>query len=445
METVGNNNEKYVLSTLPYECMVDILKFLEYKDINAMYLVSTQMYTIACDNLLWRHKCLQHLRQRDKHCCLIRDVSKLVAGDWHKEYQWRHLKLRKIHTFFANSPVWCAQHINSSSGIKVVSGTDDGQMQLWDPQGTSQKLYSHPNGVNCICAGGNADPSTPFWQENSDHLFSGSQDASMVLWDLIANQKVRDVDGHAGSVVTCAEFGPHQYVTGSADTNVNVWDARLPPHSTKTHCLSAHSNTILSVKVLGQDSRYVLSSARDKTLILWDLRSAQLVNVLYVGKGWVRCMSYNTQGRTFVAGGDLRPTPLMLWKLDPSDFAVTGGKFLKNPKPLFGNVSSVCSVTGDSLKVITGSFDCHIKLWDRAYYGDCMKTFRVHSQPVTSVHLSNDSSSIVSASLDKFVKIWTLEHDDGKQISQKKPDQDAGKAEVKKLIEAEYSHWRLLG
>ena len=59
----------------------------------------------------------------------------------------------------------------------------------------------------------------------------------------------------------------------------------------------------------------------------------------------------------------------------------------------------------DGTKIISGSEDETVKIWD-ANTGECLKTLEGHSWIVHSVAYSPDGTKIVSGSSDKTVKIW---------------------------------------
>ncbi|MEE1323143.1 MAG: hypothetical protein UHE91_04910, partial [Bacteroidales bacterium] len=61
--------------------------------------------------------------------------------------------------------------------------------------------------------------------------------------------------------------------------------------------------------------------------------------------------------------------------------------------------------TPDGTKIISGSADKTVKIWD-ANTGECLKTLEGHSKYVYSVAFSPDGKHIVSGSYDDTIKIW---------------------------------------
>ena len=76
---------------------------------------------------------------------------------------------------------------------------------------------------------------------------------------------------------------------------------------------------------------------------------------------------------------------------------------------LVGHSSGVTtvSITPDGSKIISGSFDKTIKIWN-INTGEELKTLVGHSSFVTTVSITPDGSKIISGSEDKTIKIWNI-------------------------------------
>lgn len=430
------------LLNLPNECVLQILIFLSPADIGNVQLVSKSVFLSAQDNLIWLKFCIEHLRtarakrigsaskrnffgvlssptkEKEPPPTPLSSLTPLWVRQeitteryWKCEYVWFTQKPQKI-TFQTpgSGGVWCAKHLtvadDDPTHFRVASGGDDGTVLLWDSASTSSiQLGKHAEAVLCLCGGG-IGPSY-FWKGSENFLFSGSQDHSVKLWDLTTNAFVRNFIGHSASVASCIETGEHTIATGGGDSNVIVWDTRSQNHTNKIY---GHEGTVLSLALLDPDGRYILSSARDNTLRIWDTRTCRQLQ-LHHTTGPVRDMSYSKYGTTLVTGGGyIRSPKLQLYKVNLEDRLVPNYKslvkMLDPPVHMLGHSDAVCSLTGDSTKVISGSFDSSIKIWSKVYPGECVRTIGEHFKAVTSVHLNRNSSSFVSASLDGFIKIW---------------------------------------
>ena len=78
---------------------------------------------------------------------------------------------------------------------------------------------------------------------------------------------------------------------------------------------------------------------------------------------------------------------------------------------LHGHSDLVSSVgfSPDGKRIVSGSLDKTIRLWD-AGMGELLRApLEGHQGPVVSVAFSPDSKHIVSGSLDKIIQLWTTE------------------------------------
>ena len=78
---------------------------------------------------------------------------------------------------------------------------------------------------------------------------------------------------------------------------------------------------------------------------------------------------------------------------------------------LRGHQAAVSSVafSPDGRRIVSGSFDNTIKLWDAEKGGEALLTLRGHQETVLSVAFSPDGKRIVSGSEDNTIKLWDAE------------------------------------
>ena len=75
-----------------------------------------------------------------------------------------------------------------------------------------------------------------------------------------------------------------------------------------------------------------------------------------------------------------------------------------------GHDDSVRSVVlSDASKLLTASIDREIKLWDLEKKDNALLTYKGHSRSVDAICLLNDGKTFVSAGVDQSVRVWELE------------------------------------
>ena len=83
------------------------------------------------------------------------------------------------------------------------------------------------------------------------------------------------------------------------------------------------------------------------------------------------------------------------------------GRLLNTLEGHYSSVNSV-AVTPDNTKIVSGSSDYTIKVWDLTASRRLLNTMEGHSSYVNSVAVTPDGTKIVSGSDDKTVKVWDL-------------------------------------
>jgi len=123
-------------------------------------------------------------------------------------------------------------------------------------------------------------------------------------------------------------------------------------------CLTGHRNWVTSIATTYDQSNILLSSSRDKTLMIWELTTE------HGGIGYAR-------------------------------------------RALTGHSEPVASSTlsSDGQFALSGSWDRTMRLWD-LNTGSAVRTFQGHTKDVNSVAFSGDNRQIVSGSRDKTIKLW---------------------------------------
>lgn len=170
--------------------------------------------------------------------------------------------------------------------------------------------------------------------------------------------------------------------------------------------LVGHNGWVTSIATSPEAPDMVLSSSRDKTVIVWQL-TRQAENYGYARRAlrghshYVQDVVISSDGQ-FALSGSWDGT-LRLWDLNTG---TTTRRFVGHTK----DVMSV-AFSADNRQIVSGSRDKTIKLWNTL--GECKYTIQDggHSEWVSCVRFSPSTTApkIVSSGWDKTVKVWSLQ------------------------------------
>jgi len=170
--------------------------------------------------------------------------------------------------------------------------------------------------------------------------------------------------------------------------------------------LVGHSNWVTQIATTPEVPDMILSSSRDKTVIVWNLTNTDNQfgiprRALKGHSHFVSDVVISSDGQ-FALSGSWDNT-LRLWDL-------TTGLAVRDP--FYGHEGDVLSVafSADNRQIVSGSRDKTIKLWNTL--GECKFTITEdrHTEWVSCVRFSPNTSNpiIVSCGWDRLVKVWSL-------------------------------------
>ncbi|RLN86555.1 hypothetical protein BBJ28_00001494 [Nothophytophthora sp. Chile5] len=151
-------------------------------------------------------------------------------------------------------------------------------------------------------------------------LVSGSDDATLKVWDFETGEYERTLKGHTNFVQSVAFNGSGALLAStSADLSIKLWDFSSDGDYECLRTLRGHDHNVCGV-VFGPDreggvaSDRLFSCSRDNTIKVWELSTGYCVNTLNAGHSdWVRAVAVSDDGLFLASCGNDRS--ILFWDL----------------------------------------------------------------------------------------------------------------------------------
>jgi type VI secretion system protein ImpC len=235
-----------------------------------------------------------------------------------------------------------AEAPTARTGLRVISGSDDGTLRLWDLDSGAlvRELEGHSGWVNSIAL-------TP----DGRRAISAAEDADLRVWNIETGALILALKGHGGPVngVAVTTDG-RRAVSASADGTLRLWGLIA---GRSRHVFAGHDGPVSAV-AFAPDGRRVLSASLDGTMRVWDVDSGELQHVMKGHDAWVFAVAVAPTGPWAVSAS--RDQTLRVWDINV-------GSQVRELRGHEGPVTDV-TITPDGRSAISSSYDGTLRVWD---------------------------------------------------------------------------------
>lgn len=270
-----------------------------------------------------------------------------------------------------------------------ASGSGDGIVKVWNLTNRQEKWQSqaHQNIVKDMC-----------WTRDKKLLTCGSDQKVNMFEPYTTPSKSPPVATWHGGAFTSLAHHRNLPSFAAASDKVSIYDiSRTSGAPTQTLQWPSAIDTITSIAWNQSETSIIASTATDRAIILYDLRTNSPLHrtVLHLASN-------------SITWNPMEPFNFAVGNEDHNIYAFDMRNMKRALNVYKGHVAAVMSVefspTGE--KLVSGSYDRSVRLWDRqkGHSEDIYHTKRM--QRVFSVAWSADNNYVLSGSDDGNVRLW---------------------------------------
>ncbi|KIK32547.1 hypothetical protein CY34DRAFT_101229 [Suillus luteus UH-Slu-Lm8-n1] len=247
---------------------------------------------------------------------------------------------------FEGHTEWVWSIIHLPDGQRVMTGSYDGSLRMWDVKSGKQIGNDWRDGESKVY-GIALSP-------DGKKVVSASEDGAVRLWDIDTCKIITKWMGHKDTVKpVCWSPDGRRVLSGSEDGTARQWDVELEKgESIIASKFEGHTDSVIGAIHLPGGQRIITCSV-DDSLRVWNVKSGKQIGDDWKDSG-VRSIALSPDGKKVVSGGV--DGAVRLWDIETC-------KVIKKWTGHTNGVGSVCW-SRDGQRVLSGSNDGTARQWD---------------------------------------------------------------------------------
>lgn len=161
---------------------------------------------------------------------------------------------------------------------RLITSTYVNTIYVWDIKTKSiiKTLKGHTDSITCL-------ELIEYDNNDNDLLFSGSIDKTIKIWNLNTGEVLQTLVGHSGTVTSLVLVNKSYLISGSEDNSILVWELDFTNNNFKTvgkffATLTGHSGPITALKISYKGE--LISASKDSTIKFWNIKTGICLKTL---------------------------------------------------------------------------------------------------------------------------------------------------------------------
>lgn len=224
-------------------------------------------------------------------------------------------------------------------------------------------------------------------------IYTGSGDNYVARWNVETGEQDKFAIKFEQSVYSLVFLDENRLVVGLANGHVHVFDLN---RNQEIKFFTQHTKGIFALAFNESKKQFYVTDA-DGNLSIWDSNSLELLIYLPLDAGKVRDIAITESGDNFTLA------------CQDGTIRVFESGFFNEILTINGHENGTTSLLyspEDDSRLISGGKDAMLRLWDLKT-GECLEEIPAHNYAIYSLQAINNGDTIVSASRDKTIKVWS--------------------------------------
>jgi WD40 repeat protein len=343
--------------------------------------------------------------------------KKIVSGSTKKKNGQESIHIWDVDTGiclleFKDTPNTTLSVTFSNDDNKVVSASSDGTVRIWNSNnGTIILILGQVKNLDSLIGHTSSVLSVKISNDDKK-IISGSRDKTIRVWDFNNGNLLHTLKDHIDSVLSVG-FNQNctKIVSGSEDKTIKIWDFNEDSENyTKCILTLDNKNSVYSVE-FNHDSAKIASTSADN-IFIWNSETGDLLKKIEpsYSYGGFSCVKFNNNSTLIFAGSYSNKIGILKIETGETIFSSSREEQITSIDISNDNTHFICGTgdpyskfsRGDELNIFKNEFS------NNSSY-KLLKSFpHIHTNRITTVAFNNNSSKIVSGSFDNSICIWDV-------------------------------------